>query len=166
MPALLALIPFRDWCWAALLAGLIAFGLYEHHHLIAEGAAHEVAALKVSSDKLIAQEAAHVAEVAKNYAASAAALQGKLDEQTQTADARHAADLKRVQDFSAYRRAHPDVAGTGQPAPSAGTSGTGQVEDFDSELRLASVSLADALRGSSAALGACMADRDALTGKP
>jgi hypothetical protein len=166
MPALLALIPIKDWFYGAIIVGLLLFGWHEVEHLKAEGAAHEVAALKVSSDKLVAQEAAHVALVAKNYAAAAAATTETLNAQIQTASTQHAADLKRVQDFADYRRSHPDVASATQPAAGAGTSGTGQSEDFDSELRLSSVSLADALRDSSSALSACMVDRNSLTGKP
>lgn len=49
---MLSLIPFRDWCYlGAIVALLIGFGVYTKHERNI-GAAHEVAALKESSDKL------------------------------------------------------------------------------------------------------------------
>jgi hypothetical protein len=168
MSALLALIPSKDWIYGAIIAGLIAFGFYEVHHLKAEGAASEVTALKVSSDKLIAQETAHVALVAKTYAAAAAATQETLDEQVQTAARAQVSDSERLREYSAYRSTHPDVASAAGAGGNTvtGSPSAGQGEDFVSELGSAGVSLADALRGTSAALTACMSDRDSLTGKP
>ena len=52
MGALLALIPTKDAIYGALILCIVLFGVYEVHHLKAEGAAHEMAALKASSDKL------------------------------------------------------------------------------------------------------------------
>jgi hypothetical protein len=63
MPALLALIPIKDWIYGGLIVLLISFGVYERHHLIAEGQQHELAALKLSSDKLQKQTAAQTAEL-------------------------------------------------------------------------------------------------------
>ncbi len=63
MGALLALIPGKDLVYCAILLAVIAgFGAYTVHerHL---GAAHEVAALKASSDKLIAQTAKQTADL-------------------------------------------------------------------------------------------------------
>ena len=63
MGALLALIPSKDLVYCAILLAVIAgFGAYTVHerHL---GAAHETAALKVSSDKLIAQTAKQTADL-------------------------------------------------------------------------------------------------------
>ena len=164
--ALLSFIPARDWCWAILLAALLAFSVHFVHKKEAEAVAHETAALKASSDALVKKEAAHVAEVAKNYAASAAATTETLNEQIQAANAQHTSDADRLREYDAYRRAHPAVASTGKPADGSGTSGTGQGEDFVGELGQAGVSLADALRGTTEALSACMADRNSLTGKP
>lgn len=44
MGALLALIPAKDYAWGALVALLLAFGTYEHFHLIHEGEAIKAAA--------------------------------------------------------------------------------------------------------------------------
>jgi hypothetical protein len=63
MGALLALIPTKDMVYGALIVMLAAFGIYERHHLIAEGQQHELAALKASSDRLEKQTAAQTAEL-------------------------------------------------------------------------------------------------------
>lgn len=63
MGALLALIPTKDLVYGALIAILLAFGIYERHHLITEGATHELAALKASSDRLEKKSAAETAEL-------------------------------------------------------------------------------------------------------
>lgn len=63
MTALLALIPGKDMLYGALITALLAFGVYERHHLIAEGQQHELAALKLSSDRLQKQTAAQTAEL-------------------------------------------------------------------------------------------------------
>lgn len=166
MPALLALIPFRDWIYGALIVGLIVFGIHERNHLIAEGAAHEAAALKESSDKLIAQETAHVALVAKTYAAQAAKTTETLDEQTQATAAAQSDAAQRLRNYDAYRRSHPDVASTGQPATDTGASGAGANGQRFSSLEQVALQLAGAAAASRDALAACMTDRDALTGKP
>ena len=168
MAALLSLIPGKDIFYGALIIALLLFGWHEVNHLKAEGATKEVAALKISSDKLVAQEAAHVALVAKTYAAAAANTQGKLDAQIQANTALASNDANRVREYNAYRSQHPAMASAGGTVGSSGqgTGSASQSEDFAGELGQAGVSLADALRDSNAALGACMKDRDDLTGKP
>lgn len=52
MGALLAMIPGKDLVYGAMIVALIVFGVYERHHLIAEGQQHELVALKLSSDRL------------------------------------------------------------------------------------------------------------------
>jgi hypothetical protein len=58
MPALLALIPARDWLYGALIVGLLIFGIHLHHKILAEGIAEQ----KAADDK---QTAALVASTAK-----------------------------------------------------------------------------------------------------
>ena len=164
---LLALIPIKDWFYGAVIVGLILFGIHEVNHLKAEGAAHEVAALKVSSDKLIAQETAHVALVAKTYAASAAKTTETLDEQTQATAAAQSDAAQRLSDFNAYRRSHPTVASAGGAGGSAGqgTGSGGSDSERLSSLEQVALDLAGAVAAGRNALSACMAERDALTGK-
>ena len=164
---LLALIPIKDWFYGAVIVGLILFGIHEVNHLKAEGAAHEVAALKVSSDKLISQETAHVALVAKTYAASAAKTTETLDEQTQATAAAQSDAAQRLSDFNAYRRSHPTVASAGGAGGSAGqgTGSGGSDSERLSSLEQVALDLAGAAAAGRNALSACMAERDALTGK-
>jgi hypothetical protein len=61
MGALLALIPLKDWLYGGAIVALIAFGVHERNHLIAEGQQHEIAALKTSSEQLQKQTAAQTA---------------------------------------------------------------------------------------------------------
>ena len=60
---LLALIPIKDWIYGGIISALLVFGVYEKHHLITEGQQHELAALKLSSDKLQKQTAVETAQL-------------------------------------------------------------------------------------------------------
>lgn len=60
---LLSLIPIKDWVYGGLIVALlIGFGVYTKHERNV-GAAHEVAALKASSDKLERETAAQTADL-------------------------------------------------------------------------------------------------------
>jgi hypothetical protein len=89
MGALLALIPFKDWVYGGIILSLlIGFGVYTVHERNL-GAAHEVAALKASSDKLTKETAAQTAAL---KAQATTAEQNYVSEQLAGA---------------AYRDAHP-----------------------------------------------------------
>ena len=165
--ALLGLIPVKDWIYGLLIAGLIAFGVYEVHHLKAEGAAKEVAALQVSSDKLQAAAAKQVAATAASYSATLSTVTENLDAQVKAAATQHTADALRLQNFDAYRRSHPQVGspGGGPSAQSPGTSVAAGTSDYLTSLGQVALSFAGANADAASALSACMADRDALTGK-
>jgi len=63
MPALLALIPIKDWIYCGLLATLlIGFGAYTHHERVV-GEAKVVAADAAATKKIVAQTAAQTAEL-------------------------------------------------------------------------------------------------------
>jgi hypothetical protein len=63
MGALLALIPSRDWLWAAALVALGLLGLHVHHKLLAEGIAEQQAADDKEKATLVAQTAKQTAEL-------------------------------------------------------------------------------------------------------
>lgn len=167
MPALLALIPLKDWLWAALVAALIAGVIYERNHLIAEGAAHEIAALQASSAKLQAAAEARVQQLAADYAATVVAHQETFDAQTQVANAQLSDAAKRVSDYDAYRRSHQTVGGPASAAAIAGSgkSGPSGVDDQFASLEQVALQLASSTAHSVIALNMCMVDRDSLTGK-
>lgn len=167
MGALLSLIPGKDLVYGALIVALIIFGVYERNHLIAEGAQHELAALKISSDRLQQAAAKQVTQTAADYAASLSTIKENLDEQQRTNSVLASTDAQRLRDFDAYRRSHPALGGAaGGPGPQAtGAGSTITVDEVLSGLEQSAQSLAAATRSASAALTACMADRDSLVGK-
>jgi hypothetical protein len=57
MGALLAAFGLKDLVWAGLIAAVLGYGVYEVHHLKAEGAAHELAVLQASSAQLTVKNA-------------------------------------------------------------------------------------------------------------
>src|ERR1700677_4174846 len=63
MPALLALIPTKDWLYGGLIVLLIVFGLHEHHKILAEGIAEQKAADDKASAVLVATTAKQTAEL-------------------------------------------------------------------------------------------------------
>lgn len=63
MPALLALIPTKDWLYGALIVGLIIFGVHEHHKILAEGIAEQKAADDKAQAVLVANTAKQTAEL-------------------------------------------------------------------------------------------------------
>jgi hypothetical protein len=63
MPALLALIPTKDWLWAGAVILLILVGLHEHHKILAEGIAQQKAADDKATAVLVAASAKQTAEL-------------------------------------------------------------------------------------------------------
>ena len=63
MPALLALIPTKDWLWAGAVVLLILVGLHEHHKILAEGIAEQKAADDKATAVLVAASAKQTAEL-------------------------------------------------------------------------------------------------------
>jgi hypothetical protein len=63
MPALLALIPTKDWLYGGLIIFLIIFGIHEHHKILAEGIAEQKAADDKATAVLIAASAKQTAEL-------------------------------------------------------------------------------------------------------
>lgn len=168
MPALLKLVPLKDWVYLSLILALLGgFGAYTIHerHL---GAAHEITVLKKSSDELQAKAAAHVIQVAKAYSTASTANEEKLNAQLKAASDQHDSDAQRLREYDAYRRSHPAVASApnaGGVVAAGGSSASSDEHELES-LELVALGLATAGREVSAALTACVADRNSLTGKP
>jgi len=161
------LIPGKDQFYGAVIVALlVGFGWYTHHER-ALGAAHEVAALKISSDKLEKAAAKQVTQTAADYAATLSTVKENLDAQLQTASTQHESDALRLRDYDTYRRQHPALgsAGAGPGAQPAGSTGPGADESRLASLEQMALELADGGRAVSAALTACVKDRDSLTGK-
>jgi hypothetical protein len=167
MGALFALIPGKDLVYGALIVALLAFGIYERHHLIAEGEQHELAALKLSSGRLQAAAQKQVAATAADYANTLSTVKENLDAQIKTASAQHDSDARRLRDFDAYRSQHPALASApaGQGPVGQGSSSPSSNEHELASLEQVASGLADAGREVSIALTACVNERAALTGK-
>jgi hypothetical protein len=63
VPALLALIPTKDWLYGGLIILLIVFGIHEHHKILAEGIAQQKAADDKATAALVQQTAKQTAEL-------------------------------------------------------------------------------------------------------
>lgn len=63
MPALLALIPTKDWLYGGLIVLLIVLGIHEHHKILAEGIAEQKAADDKATAVLVAASAKQTAEL-------------------------------------------------------------------------------------------------------
>lgn len=167
MLALFALIPGKDWLYSGIIALLIAGGLYERHHLISEGQAHEIAVLKDSSDKLVAAANAKIVNLNMAHLAQVKSIVGVLNEQQRTNSLQSASDAQRLREYDAYRSAHPAM---GSPALKPKDSGSGVSSapgssDIVSRLGSVGLELAGAVRDGQNALKSCIAERNDLTGK-
>lgn len=162
-----ALAPIRDYIYLALFLILVGFGVYEHFHLIHEGATHELSTLQKSSDKLNAAADAKIINLNVAHAADLKAIKEKADAQAKIDSASLAGDAERLREYDAYRRSHPSVGGA---APGPATSPNGNIspvtdDDRFSRLEQLGLQLAAANAAGKRALTSCMADRDWLVGK-
>ena len=155
------LLPFRDWIYAALAVAAVAGWFYHDHVIATQAVAHERAAVAAASAKAEHDAESRVAALAAQHTAELIKLKVDYDAQISHALAAHVDDVQRLRDYDTYRRAHPVLVGA------VGTLGQALADGSDSFAALGAVSaeLADALRHDDAALTACYADRDALTGK-
>lgn len=98
MPALLALIPTKDWLYGGLIVLLIVFGIHEHHKILAEGIAEQKAADDKATAVLVANTTKQTAE-----------LQAKATMAEQAYDKEHQAILNQppVQSVRLCLNAHP-----------------------------------------------------------
>lgn len=164
---MLSLIPIKDWIYlGAILALLAGFGVFVHHERTV-GAAHEIAALQQSSQKLQAAADAKVAQLTAQHTADITANKVVYETQLTALSSQRASDAQRLREYDAYRRARPSVPDTAN-GPGAATvipgSAVGSVQR-DERLEQVALDLANAAGDAAAALKSCMAERDTLAGK-
>jgi hypothetical protein len=153
MGALLALVPLRDWFYGAIAAAAVIFALDLHHKLeVANQIRAESAAALATAQKTIATNTA-------DYKAAVSTVEAQYAKDMSAASQQHNADLARLR-ARAAGKAGPVLPGA-PGTPAAGPQGDSSFGGLG-ELAL---NLADALRADDAALIACYADRNALTGK-
>jgi membrane protein involved in colicin uptake len=161
MPAaLLKLIPFRDYLYAAIAIVAIVFYNVHVHELEAHAVEHERAAIQAETARVERSAQARLAAQAQDYADREAATEDAYEKQIQADDAAHAADLERLRQLATQGSGSPTLPGSASPEapPDSGRSslvGLGYVSE----------ELATALRDAREDLGKCYAERDALTGK-
>ena len=121
MLAFLSLLPSRDWFYAALIIGLVAWGAKERHDLLAEGARHESQAVAAATLKAQQTRAAELMVLAKQDAQNL--IDVRTDYETRlTASAKLTASLSaRLRDYLNASRSSAAVPG--DPATSAGPDG-------------------------------------------
>lgn len=167
MTALLALLPARDYFYAALIIALIAFGVYERNHLIDEGITHETAAVTAASAKAEAAADAKIKVLTAQHEKTVEAIEEDYAQHEQANIAQRSADADRLREYDAYRRAHGSVASaaSGPAATIQAASDASGGDEILERLESISVDLAASLRDEAVALSSCMVERDALTGK-
>ena len=131
MMALLAGIGIMDYFYAAIIAAIGAFAVYERVHLIHEGEAKTLAALAASTAKLTAANTAALAALAKADADKLDALESSYAKALATSTASASELAQRLRDYQTASRRGTAVPG--DPATSAGpdapASGTASVDD-------------------------------------
>lgn len=166
-------LALKYWKYAVAVAAVVALVTFYNVHvdgLEKSYAAAKVAAVdaayKKGSTEATAAAAAEIARKDKEHAAETASIKDTYENRIKQNDANHAADAQRLRQLAAEsdRRANALLAGAGSVGTSAdsGNAGAGGLGSVPAQLGL---ELADALRQDDAALSACYAERDSLTGK-
>ena len=160
MIALLKLLPFRDYLYAALaIAGVVYYNVHVHN-LIKNDEQRQTAAIAIETAKVLTKARAQIDDLNTQHAAELAANKATYDATLKSNSDADAAELQRLRDIAAKGGGSPHVdsaTGTSTPTDSGGSS----------LVRLGYVSeeLAAGLRDARADLTRCYADRDSLTGK-
>lgn len=156
------ILPWRDWLYVGIIAAGVIFWIHHDHVEEAKGAAQITAAVRVANQKAEKVAAAQVASLNTQHAADVAKVSTVYENALVVASSRHAADLQRLRDYANYRSSRPNAVL--ESAPGASTQ-AGARSQGSGRLGTTAAELADALRQDDAALTACYAERDSLTGK-
>lgn len=168
LAAILKLVSVRDYIYAAAAAAAVGWFLVHDHNERAAGAKHEAAAVAAASSKTQQAADIRVKQLTDTYTAQVKDITNGFQTQLAAASAQHNVDVERLRERAAASgngagAVLHSAAGSSQGAAantgSAGASGLGEVPGT------VTLELADALRHDDAALTACYADRDSLTGK-
>lgn len=167
MLALLSLIPARDWLYTAIIVFLVMLGIYERNHLINEGKAHELAQIQTASRRVETEAEKNIAALTNAHIDDVTKVKATYEKQLSDLNAQHDSDAQRLREYDAYRRAHQvvDSAPARLAAAQPGASGPSADEQRYESLEDVALKLATAGANVSAALTACVNDRQSLTGK-
>lgn len=166
-------LALKYWKYVAVGAAVAVLVVFYNVHvdgLEKRYAAAKVAAVdaayKKGSDAATAAAAADIALKNKQHSTELAAVKDTYENAIKQNDSAHAADAQRLRQLAAAsdRRADGVLAGAAGAGAAAG-SGSESVGGLGSVPAQLGLSLADALRQDDAALNACYAERNSLTGK-
>lgn len=173
MPTLIELA-LKYWKYAAAAVAIVALVTFYNVHvdgLEKSYAAAKVAAVdaayKKGSAEATAAAAAEIARKDKAHQVEITAIKDTYENRIKQNDAAHASDAQRLRQLAAAESEHrangvlASAGGAGTPAD----SGDADADGLGSLPARFGLALADALRQDDAALSACYADRDSLTGK-
>lgn len=154
------LLPIRDWIYAGLAVLAVLFWFWHDHQVAAAAVAHENAALQAQSEADITAAENWIDTLNKQHAADVAKVQGDYEKLIAANSASYAADLQRLRTLTAHSKTST-VLGSASAATSSPNGGACDISRVGSM----AAKLADALRRDDAALVACRAERNLLTGK-
>jgi hypothetical protein len=155
MGALLALVPFRDWLYAAIIAavGLFAWHTYSKY----EAAVAYAATVKTESAATEAKARAAIQAADDYYATTLKTIQETANANIKVAQDQSTALASRLRQYAAAHCGNT-VLGSSASATASGTASTGGVESAIEQL-------AAAAAHDNAIIEAERAERDSLTGK-
>lgn len=163
--ALLKLIPFRDYLYAAIAALAVVWFLHHDHVERDIGRTQVTQAVQVASDKLMLVKKAEFDKLTTDHANDVAKVEENYEKVIASNDAAHNTDLQRLRDKAARDRSSRPVlgsAGSGSAPADAGSEGDSGLGEVSAAL---GQEVVDALRDDDALLLKCYDERDHLTGK-
>lgn len=171
--AVLKLVPFRDYAYAAAAIAAIAWYNVHVHNLEVAYAHKQVSAVTTAvaaaTKKNEADAEAKIAALNTQHARDVAQVETKYEDQIKQNDADHATDLARLRQRAARSGSGNSNAVLGSAAGSgqAATEGSGNpgIDGLGTVPGALGLELVDALRADDAALNKCWVDRDDLVGK-
>jgi hypothetical protein len=134
MNALLALIPFRDYVYAAAIAGLLIWGAKERHDLIAEGARHEANAVAAVTQAAEAQRTKELAAQAVVDQTNLTQVETSYESSLKLANANAASVNARLRDYLNASRSSVAVP-SGGAAPGGSDEPAGGADDVTGALQ-------------------------------
>lgn len=163
--ALLKLIPFRDYLYAALAVAAVIWFLH-HDHLERDiGAAKVVASVQAATRKAEQAAQKRIDKLNVDHANDVAQIEDRYENTIHDNDVAHAADLQRLHERSHSDSSPGKLLGSASGGETSTQAGASSAEGLGGVPATIALRLADALRADDAALDKCYADRDSLTGK-
>ncbi len=163
--ALLKLVPFRDYVYAALAAIAVIWFLHHDHMERDIGAARVTTAVNAATAKANATAQILVDKLNAAHLNDVARIEATYENVIRSNDVAHAADLQRLRNHSSGNGNSNQVLDSSKIGSTPGQTGASGASSLGSVPADLALTLVDALRADDAALDRCYADRDELVGK-